>query len=376
MASDLVEHAKELYEPLDRAAAALAPGEPVPRSVMDLLVDAGLHGLMVPKAAGGQELPLPEVVDVYEEISRADGSIGWVHFACDLTASYFGAYLSEEGAAEVFADGVPLMAGQFAPNGTATPMPDDREGWLMEGDYQFGSGIAIADWAGGGILATPADGGDPSYLFACLPVEHARVTGNWDVLGLQATASYDYQVRDLFVPATRTFDFFAPAVHRGGPRYELGVIPLTAAGHAGWALGVQRRVLDELAARASVVRMGAPSALAGSEHFLISLADLESRYQAGRAWVREVLTEAEAVAVRDGSVDELTANRVRQACTFVNRGGARLAQEAYLLAGTSALRDGPMQRAFRDLHAGSQHFFASHAASLDYARSVLAAGHP
>ncbi|MHB1139890.1 MAG: acyl-CoA dehydrogenase family protein [Microthrixaceae bacterium] len=374
MASDLVERARELYDTLDGAAAALAPGEPVPRSVMDLIVDAGLYGLMVPKAAGGQELPLTEVVDVYEEISRADGSIGWVHFACDLTASYFGAYLAEEGAAEVFGDGVPLMAGQFAPNGTATPMPDDREGWLMDGDYQFGSGIAVADWAGGGILATPADGGDPSYLFACMPVEHAQVTGNWDVLGLQATASYDYRVRDLFVPATRTFDFFAPIVHRGGPRYELGVIPLTAAGHAGWALGVQRRVLDELAARASVVRMGAPSALAESEHFLISLADLESRYQAGRAWVREVLVEAEAVAAHDGAVDELTANRVRQACTFVNRGGARLAEEAYLLAGTSALRDGPMQRAFRDLHAGSQHFFASHAASVDYARSVLATG--
>ena len=374
MASDLVERAKELYEPLDAAAAALAPGEPVPRSVMDQIVDAGLYGLMVPKGAGGQELPLADVVDVYEEISRADGSIGWVHFACDLTASYFGAYLPEEGAAEVFADGVPLMAGQFAPNGTATPMPDDREGWLMQGDYQFGSGIAIADWAGGGILATPADGGDASYLFACLPVEHAEIRGNWEVLGLQATASYDYRVRELFVPATRTFDFFAPVVHRGGPMYELGVIPLTAAGHAGWALGVTRRVLDELAARAAVVRMGAPSALAESEHFLISLADLESRYQAGRAWVREVLVEAEAVTARDGKVDELTANRIRQACTHVNRGGARLAEDAYLLAGTSALRDGPMQRAYRDLHAGSQHFFASTSASVDYARSLLAAG--
>ena len=78
MASDLVERAKELYEPLDAAAATLAPGEPVPRSVMDQIVDAGLYGLMVPKGAGGQELPLADVVDVYEEISRADGSIGTI----------------------------------------------------------------------------------------------------------------------------------------------------------------------------------------------------------------------------------------------------------------------------------------------------------
>ena len=42
------------------------------------------------------------------------------------------------------------------------------------------------------------------------------------------------------------------------------------------------------------------------------------------------------------------------------------------LAGTAALRDGPLQRAFRDLHAAAQHFFASDAASIDWARGLLA----
>ena len=56
----------------------------------------------------------------------------------------------------------------------------------------------------------------------------------------------------------------------------------------------------------------------------------------------------------------------------VNRGGAAIAEQAYLLAGTRALRDGVMQRCHRDLHAGSQHYFASHAASIDFARTTLA----
>jgi alkylation response protein AidB-like acyl-CoA dehydrogenase len=367
-ARKLLETARELYEPLSAAADALEPGGSVQRETIDLILDAGLRGLMVPEAVGGLELPLADLVDIYEEISRADGSIGWVYFACDLTAAYFGAYLDDEGAAEVFADGVPLMAGQFAPNGTAVPAPG---GWTMQGDYQFGSGIAVADWAGGGILADPGDGADQQYLFACVPVDQVQLAGNWDVLGLQATASYDYRVRDAFVPAARAFDFFVQEVHRGGPVYELGILGLTAAGHAGWALGVTRRMLDELAARASVVRMGAATSLADSEHFLIAYADLESRYESSRAWVRQVLEEAEAIALRDGKIDELTANRVRQVSVHVNRGGARIAEDAYLLAGTTALRDGPMQRAFRDLHAGSQHFFASNSGSIDYARSLL-----
>jgi hypothetical protein len=48
-----------------------------------------------------------------------------------------------------------------------------------------------------------------------------------------------------------------------------------------------------------------------------------------------------------------------------------VARKAYLLAGTTALRDGPLQRGFRDLHAGTQHFFASPAATLDVGRDLL-----
>ena len=219
----------------------------------------------------------------------------------------------------------------------------------------------------------PADGGDPSYLFGCFPVGEIEAKGNWDVLGLRGTMSIDYGVHGVRVPDVCTFDFFAPVVHRGSAMHHLGVLPLTAAGHAAWALGVTRRALDELAAVAGRQRMGAPSSLAESEHVLISLARLESRWAAGRAWVREVCAEAEACcAERGGPPDELTANRLRQACVHVNREGADIARETYLLAGTAALRDGPLQRCFRDLHAGAQHFFASNAASVDFARGLLA----
>jgi len=362
--------ARDLFDQLDAAAAATPPGDTMPRASLDAIADAGLLGLMVPREVGGQELPLADIVDVYEEISRADGSAGWCSFAADCTAAYFGAYLGDAGAEAVFADGVPLMAGQFAPNGTATVEGDEL---VVDGDYQFGSGIAHASWAGAGVLVTPPDGGNPDYLFACMPVGEVELRGNWDVLGLQATSSFDYGLRGVHIPRNQAFDFFAPIVHRGGPMYTLGVIPLTAAGHAGWALGVTRRVLDELAAIATgTTRMGAPSSLATSERFLFEYGALEGRFRAGRAWVREACAEAEAEAARDGAVSAITANLLREACRNVNQGGADIAREAYLLAGTRALRDGPIQRAFRDLHAGSQHFFASPSAAVDLATSLLA----
>ena len=64
----------------------------------------------------------------------------------------------------MFADGVPLSAGQFAPNGTATP---DGDGYRLNGRYSFGSGINHAHWAGAGVLTEEPEGADPRF-----PVRH------------------------------------------------------------------------------------------------------------------------------------------------------------------------------------------------------------
>jgi len=364
-----LEAARDLFIQLDDNARLSPPGEPIPMASMELLIDAGLLGLMVPRAVGGTELALPDIVEVYEEVSRADGSTGWCYFAADCTAAYFGAYLDDAGAQTVFADGVPLMAGQFAPNGTAALFGDEL---VINGDYQFGSGIAHASWAGAGVLTNTQDGSDSEYLFACFPAAEADLQGNWDVLGLQGTASYDYRLRDVHVPRNHAFNFFQPTVYRGGPLYTLGVLPLTAAGHAGWALGVTRRVLDEVAAVArSVTRLGATSSLSTNERFLYEFGVLEGRFRAGRAWVREACTAAEAEAAREGAISAVTASLLREACRKVNQDGADIARQAYLLAGTRALRDGPIQKGFRDLHAGSQHYFASPAAAIEFASNLL-----
>ena len=369
MTSTALDTARDLYDQLDGAGRAVPAGESLPASIMTTIADAGLLGLMVPEGAGGLELPLADIIDVYAEISRADGSIGWCYFAGDLTAAYFGAYLDDVGRDELFSDGVPVMAGQFAPNGTGTP---DGDGFLVDGDYQFGSGIIHATWAGAGMFTAPTDGSNPEYLFACCPADRVELKGNWDVLGLQSTGSVDYAIRGVHVPATRTFDFFAPTIHRGGPMYQLGVLGLTAAGHAGWALGVTRRALDELAAIArTTTRMGAVSSLADGERFLFEFGQLEGRYRSGVAWIRQVLQDAEAEAAH-GPIGEVTLNLLRESCRAVNQGGADIARDAYLLAGTRALRDGPLQTCFRDLHAGSQHFFAGPSAAVDFGRSLLA----
>jgi hypothetical protein len=119
--------------------------------------------------------------------------------------------------------------------------------------------------------------------------------------------------------------------------------------------------------------MGARSFLKDSEAFLLKLGTLESRYRSACAWVRESFGALEHGIIETGEIDTTLYNRVRQATVHVTQEGADIVREIYLAAGTTALREGPLQRCFRDLHAGSQHFFASPASTLDMANDLLAA---
>jgi alkylation response protein AidB-like acyl-CoA dehydrogenase len=377
-----VQRARALFDDLDRMGASAASGESEPagsfdRAALEAVVAAGLYGVAVPKDVGGIDLPLTEAVRVWAELARADGSIGWCAFASDSALAYFTAYLPDEGIERLLAESpggrLPFAGGQFAPNGTAV---QDGDAWVVDGDYQFGSGILLAELAGAGFFATPDSGGDAMYLMGSFPVAEIEPRGNWDVLGLRATQSIDYGVHGVRLAMDCAFDFFAPTVHRGSAKHFLGVIPLTAAGHAAWAMGVARRMLDELVALAPTkARMGAAGTLADSEHFQIELARLESRHRAGWAWVMETCERAEAECEERGDfVSVPTANLLRQACVHVNRESVRIAQEAYALAGTTALREGPMQRCVRDLMAGAQHYFASDSPTIDFAHTLLGGG--
>ena len=369
---NLIAAARELRSTID-ANAVKAAGSPVPTETVDALRKAGLFGAMTPSELGGAELSLVDAIDVFAEVARADGSAGWCLMAGASAVAYFGAYCESEFVEKLFADGVPLVAGQFAPNGTGVP---EDGGYRISGSYQFGSGIHYAEWVGAGFLVHPPEGSDAParYLFGVVPKNTVELRGNWDVLGLDATASFDYAIQDAFVPEGATFLFAAPTRRRGGPVYELGVIAQTAAGHAGFAMGVTRRALDELAAIAKTkVRMGAGSFLKDDERFLHALGTLESRYLSSCAWARESFQAIERTALETGQLDPRENNAVRQATVHVTQEGADIVRQAYLLAGTTALRDGPLQRCFRDIHAGSQHFFASPASTLDYARDQMAA---
>jgi alkylation response protein AidB-like acyl-CoA dehydrogenase len=372
MSTDLLAAARDLRATIDRNARAAPDAPALPRETVDALVDAGLHATNVPRAAGGAELGLVDTIDVFAEVARADGSAGWSLMASATTAAFFAAWAGDGLVERMFGDGVPLCAGQFAPNGTAVRAGD---AWIVNGDYQFGSNIDAATWVGAGTLTQPPEGSDqqPDLLFTIFPADCVERRGNWHVLGLRATASEDYAVRDVKVPDDSTFRLFAPVRHRGGSVYELGVLGLTTVGHSAFALGVTRRAVDELAEIARTKhRMGAAAPLRESERFLHALGTLECRALANEALVRAEFAAAQARVEAIDRPDPHIVNRLRAVTVQVTQDGADIVRQCYLLAGTTGLREGPLERCFRDIHAGTQHFFASPAGPIDFGRDLLA----
>lgn len=362
--------ARDLRTQIDANAVKTGEGE-LSIETVDAMRQAGLFGVLSPEAVGGSELPLLEVLDIFEEVSRADGSAGWCLMAGATTVAYFGSYCEQAFVDEMFSNGVPLAAGQFAPNGTAVR---EGEGFRITGSYSFGSGIHTAEWVGAGVLAAPPEGSEdpPEFRFAVVPKAEVELRGNWKVLGLQSTASYDYGLDGVYTPEGATFLFAAPTRRRGGAYFELGVMVLTTVGHAGFALGLSRRALDELIVISkSKIRMASGTVLKDGERFLHTLGNLESRYAASRAWFREVLAQAEQTAIRTGAVDPVESTRVRQATVHATTEAVDIIHQAYLLAGTTSLRESALQRCFRDIHAGSQHFFAGTSATLEMARNLI-----
>ena len=220
--------------------------------------------------------------------------------------------------------------------------------------------------------------GLPEMRVACLPRTRVQFRGNWHVAGLQGTGSFDYGVRDQEVAEGLTFSLFAEEPRQGGALYRAGIFPLTAGGHAGFALGVGRRALDEIEALAvSKTRMGAATTVANSPRFQHALARAEAQLRSARAFVFDAFGALEA-RVLSGEPPTLEQRAlVRTATTYATEIAAEVADFAYRFAGTDSLRlPSDLQRAWRDIHAGTQHIFVEDRTYLESAQVFLGIAPP
>lgn len=318
----------------------------------------GLHKLLVPVELGGVGASIVDAMEIVEMLAGADASTGWVVFAAGVSTSTASGYLNDDAAREIFKPGArALVAGAGAPTGTATKVDG---GYRLTGNWSYGSGLLHAEWSHSGAFVhengkIKLDGnGAPVHLMLHVPIEQVEFHGNWDVLGLRATGSVDYSITDAFVPESYAYSPVDPVVHRRPDVFGSGMIPIVMFGHSAWAAGVARRMLNELADYVSSKGMRAGS-LAASDSFSERYGEAEARVLSARAFLYDVwgtierkLASLEPLATRDITL-------IRLALSNVTYAAAEVSEFAYRIAGGEPLRQGTMQRIYRDIHSGSQH---------------------
>jgi alkylation response protein AidB-like acyl-CoA dehydrogenase len=315
----------------------------------------GIFTTRVPTVLGGRDVGLVEQFELSEALSHADGSVGWTLSFMALSAGLVGGHVDDAGAHAIRErnDGRwPRFTGTFPTSGVATAV---EGGWSITGRWGFASGIDHAAWVAiGARLAGAAPDDRTAVLWAALPVgEVCVLPDTWNVDGLRATGSRTFTIDSVFVPASLAFSITAPST-RGRAVHQLPTLVFISPEHAGVALGLARRALDELIGLAKgKARMGGRAPLHARGAFLRDLGRADTRLRAARALVVDRLTEGDR-ATAAPSPDYVT--DVRAAAAHVADVAVDVATLAYRFAGGSAIdRDHPLHRAWRDAVTATQH---------------------
>jgi alkylation response protein AidB-like acyl-CoA dehydrogenase len=357
----LRERVRELAPAVSARSLEIEQARTLPPDLVSELREAGLFRLATPVSLGGGGVAPRTIVEVVEELSRADGATGW----CVLIANIGGAFLGwlEPGAAERIVTGNPdvVVAGGLAPLGQATL---DGDTYRLTGRWQFGSGCLHSDWFMGGFMVM--DGGRPKtnqwgmpeMRLAYFPTDQATVEDTWRVAGLAGTGSHDVVAEGVVVPAEYTsVPYFGRAGHPD-PLCRLSAYNLLLTLMAGFPLGVARRALDE--ARAQLADRPRPAGDTGwldDPAVQVTLLRHETALAAARRHVLDTLDEL-LDQLGEGTGEGSYPERARLAAAIIHAydAGREAVLDCFRLAGAGALfDDNPLQRCMRDLVAGSQH---------------------
>jgi len=341
-------------------SAAIETAGRLPDDVVAELRSSGVPGLWLPAELGGVEAAPADVVDAIATLAAADGSTGWCA-AVSVGTGALAAYLPRRGAHTIFASPSTLTGGSFNPAGRATAGADGA--LRLSGRWGFGSGGSHADWLSGACLLVDGDGepvtsddGRPEARLAFFPAAAVTIHDTWHTSGLRATASHDYEVEALAIPADHAMPFsFDP--WPSGAMWRVPPMPLFFAPLGAVALGLARGAIDDLVALAQV-KTPYRSARSLAERDVVQsiVARAEAATRSARAFLVETLDGLVAAAGAGADITLKDRAVARLAVVNAARAGREAVDLCFEAAGTTSLFvDHPLQRRHRDVHAVGAH---------------------
>jgi indole-3-acetate monooxygenase len=332
----------------------------MPHSLFEALRDAGVFRMSVSKTVGGAEVDDETIVQVIEELSRQDGSVGW-NVMIASGAAIAASYLPAVALREVYRGGPStVIAGALLPQGAAIPVPG---GFRLTGRWTFASGCQQADWMAGSsaVMAhgTPRlrPDGRPDIRTFFLPVGDCEILDTWHTAGLRGTGSHDWRVTDVFVPEERSFPVLRDGPSEPGALSIRDFVAYGGARIAAVALGIARDAIDAFTALAMTktpILATSPLATQHTTHERVGRA--EARLRSGRALLYETVRELPHSPTWSEALSEDLRASIRLASAHVAQSAAEAVDLMFNAAGTTSIyASSRLERCFRDVHVATQH---------------------
>lgn len=211
-----------------------------------IIYDRKWFKLFVPKKYGGLGLTVPKGVRLEEKLAQIDGSLGWTVTLCG-GANLFVGYIDQTIAAPIFLDPRVCFGGSGQVSGKAVV---HTNGYEVTGRWRYATGAPHNNWFTANC--TIEKDGKPiidqnglplvkSFFFAAQDVQ---IIEDWQVFGLQATASHSFEVNNLWVPENQAFVIAAEHATLEDPVYQYPFVPFAEVTLAANTLGMSQHFLE------------------------------------------------------------------------------------------------------------------------------------
>jgi indole-3-acetate monooxygenase len=358
-AEQFVRVARELMPAIRAVRADIDRERTLPAPLVKQLAETGFFSIWLARSLGGPELTTLDFLRIIEELSRADGAVGWCAM---VSAGYsrLSGYLSDSVAKEIFGDGSTIVAGTINPTGKAVAVPG---GFRVSGNWNFGSFVRHSTWTVGSSVIYENDAprrgpdGAPDIRLMLFPTSDVEILDTWHVGGLRGTGSHDFRVTELFVPEERAIAAFTAKPVRQGTLFAAPFITVFQMALASVPLGIARAAIDafiELAEGKTPI--GSSSRLREKASAQADVGKAEAILRSARAFLVESLHSIWDT-VASGQMPSLPQRATaRLAAAQAASASAQAVDLVYNAAGGTALYESnPIERCFRDVHATTQH---------------------
>ena len=359
---NLLDNARELAGRVAANADRIDSERQIPAELAGEIADKGFFRLLVPRSLGGAELGHLDYLRILQVFAEADGSTAWSINQNNVFA-ISSVIMPEPTAREIWGDGRAVVA-----NGIPTPaskaLPVDG-GYRLSGRWDFSTGSAHATWL---AALAPIAYPDPEQEAAMdrvntrvmlIPKKDAKLLDTWQVNGLRGTGSFSFEVDDLYVPSTQTYES-ANAPREDGGLYAIPRTLIFSSGDATIALGIARASLDSAINTAVTKTPGRTSTmlqdLPATQRLI---GEGEAIWHSARAFLEESVASVWKSACKHHALTTEQRIRLRLASTDAIRRAAKVVDICYNLGGTRGIfASNPIQRRFQDIHVITQHLQA------------------